>query len=55
MPVAVALLAGGHLPGRLLVVGALVIAAAIVLGRGWPAVVPDGMMRGWARPAARCW
>ncbi len=54
MPVAVVPLAGGHLPGRLVVVGALLIAAATVLG-AWLAVVPGGMRPGWARPAARCW
>ena len=51
MPVAVAALAVGHLPARLVVVGASLIAAATVRGRGWLAVVPDGMRHGWARPA----
>jgi hypothetical protein len=46
MPVAVAPLGGGHLPGRLIVVGILLIAAATVLG-AWLARRGPGRHETW--------
>ena len=46
MPVAVAALAVGHLPARLVVVGALLIAAATVLG-AWLARRGPGRHEAW--------
>src|SRR5258706_2865696 len=46
MPVAVASLAEGHLPGRMVIVGTLLIAAATVLG-AWLARRGPGRHEAW--------
>src|SRR5258708_37561611 len=46
MPVAVASLAGGYLPGRMVIVGTLLIAAATVLG-AWLARRRPGRHEAW--------